>query len=288
MIITKLNGGLGNQIFQYSVARHLAILNNTNLFFDIDLLSGESTQNCRSFELEVFNIAGEVLDREKHFSEEISRTGNGQFVQVHEKEVFHFDESILKLRGNINLEGYWQSEKYFSGIRDTLLLEFIIKEQINKKNKKILDLINKCNSVCFHVRRGDYVTNPHTFSNHGLCSLKYYENATSLIVRNVQNPQFFIFSDDPAWCKLNLTFVSPSHVIDINPPNKGYLDLILMTYCKHFIIANSSFSWWGAWLSDNKNKIVIAPKQWFKKENKWNDYTKDLLPNDWIQIDSQR
>ena len=288
MIIVKLNGGLGNQMFQYAIARHLALLNRSSLLFDIDLLLHNTVENYRGFQLRVFNISGKTVTKRKHFGKDINHEKLNNFFHVNEKKVFHFDESVLELRGDIYLEGYWQSEKYFTDIRNVFLKEFVIKTRINKINKDILESIRKSNAVCVHVRRGDYISNLNTYSNHGFCSLQYYKDANTMIVDKTQNPKFFIFSDDPAWCKSSLSFISPSCIVDVNPPNKGYEDLRLMMNCKHFIIANSSFSWWGAWLSKNTNKIVIAPKQWFKLKHKWGDYTKDLFPKEWIQIDSQK
>jgi len=134
------------------------------------------------------------------------------------------------------------------------------------------------NSVSIHFRRGDYVTNPLTSQHHGVCSNKYYQDAISLLKSKISQPHFFLFSDEPEWLKTNVSLQEPFRIIDNNP---GYVDLYLMSNCKHNIIANSSFSWWGAWLNNNPDKIVIAPHKWF---NEPGINTYDLIPETWIRL----
>ena len=147
---------------------------------------------------------------------------------------------------------------------------------------KMAEKIQAKDAVCMHVRRGDYVNNPKTFQYHGVCSIAYYKRAEKIIAENVRNPHFFIFSDDTQWCVSNMVF---DHDVTIVPTvssgGKADYHLHLMTLCKHYIIANSSFSWWAAWLSPNKEKIVIAPKKWFRDEAK---STKDLIPERWLRV----
>ncbi|GAG52969.1 unnamed protein product, partial [marine sediment metagenome] len=178
-----------------------------------------------------------------------------------EKKRFKFDPNVLKLKGNIYLNGSWQSEKYFKDIRETIIKEFTVKTKPNKANTAILEKIKNVNSVAIHIRRKDYLTNPKTKKYHGFCSLQYYQKAIQEIRNRINSPRFFIFSDDISWAKENLE-VKNAVYVDNNPPGKGYEDIRLMKNCKHFITANSSFSWWGAWLSENKEKIVLVPKKW--------------------------
>ena len=136
-------------------------------------------------------------------------------------------------------------------------------------------------SVCIHIRRGDYVEDIITNQFHGVCNLDYYYRSIEYIASKIKNPYFFVFSDDPLWVKQNLILKYPCDYIDQNFGKKDYEDMRVISKCKHNIIANSSFSWWGAWLNINPNKIVIAPKNWFKSKA---INTKDLIPESWFKI----
>lgn len=152
------------------------------------------------------------------------------------------------------------------------------KEELSNTNKKISEMISSINSISIHIRRGDYASSERLQVIYGLCPLNYYYTAINSISKAVKNPHFFVFSDDIGWAKQNLKITHPVKFII---GNKALVDLCLMSQCKHHIIANSSFSWWGAWLSTNKNKIVYAPKQWFKKTKL---IPHDLIPESWIRI----
>jgi len=279
MITVKLKGGLGNQMFQYALGRHLALRNKTALELDT---SSFRADRLRKYELGHFNIMEELA---KPFEKILFFVAKKlDFLQrksifYKEKEKFKFDPTILSLRGNIYFDGSWQSEKYFKDIRETIIKEFTVKTKQNKKNSAILEKIKSINSVAVHIRRKDYLTDPKTKEYHGFCSLKYYQKAIQKIKNKIDNPKLFIFSDDIFWAKENLK-VKNAVYVDNNPPEKGYEDMRLMKNCKHFIIANSTFSWWSAWLSDNADKIVCAPKQWLRKDIQ----TPDLLPSSWILI----
>jgi hypothetical protein len=206
--------------------------------------------------------------------------GTANFQRIEEKH-FHFDPGMLNLPDNVYINGYWQSEKYFKDIEEVLRKDFTVISPINQENQRMLNLINSTDSVSLHVRRGDYVTNPTTNSFHGTCSLDYYAKAVRYIIENISNPHFFLISDDPDWVKENISINKPVTVIDINTTDNGYDDLRLMSKCKHNIIANSSFSWWGAWLNNNPQKIVIAPEKWFLSPEL---NTKDLIPQGWMKL----
>jgi hypothetical protein len=167
---------------------------------------------------------------------------------------------------------------YFKNIETIIKNDFIFNQNIIDKNKDLVSKIESCNSISLHVRRGDYVQNKITNQFHGLCSLKYYNNAIHYIEMKIKNIEIFVFSDDISWCKENLKYNLPIHFMDTND---AHSDLYLMTKCKHNIIANSSFSWWGAWLNTNKEKIVIAPKQWFADQSV---ITQDIIPAQWIKL----
>lgn len=287
MIITKLIGGLGNQMFQYAVGRHLAYKNKTKLKLDI---SGFKSYKLRRYELGCFNIvedfANDIDIKIFNLKRGLERRFNilkklNKNILYTEKVKFKFDPEVLKCKGNIYLNGSWQSEKYFKDIETDIRREFTVKIPQIGKNKKIARQISSCKSpVSLHMRRGDYVFNPHTNQILGTCTLDYYYRCVKYLARRVMNPHFFVFGDDPKWARNNLKLSYPTTFIDHNCPDKGYEDLRLMSQCKHHIIANSSFSWWGAWLAKNKNKIILVPKKWLNINLK----TPDLLPNNWIKI----
>lgn len=292
MIIVKLIGGLGNQMFLYAIARSLAYIKQTDFKMDI---TGFESYSLRKYELGNFNIVEHFANskeiqkfKEKKpflsafFGKIFVHSPNSKYHYYKEKKIFNYDPMVFELKGNIYLDGYWQTEKYFKNIENVIINEFTVKTEPDAKNKDLLYKIKSCNAaVAIHVRRRDFVTNPQTESFHGTCSLNYYRKCVDIIAKRIDNPYFFIFSDDPKWTKENLKIGFPSIFISHNGPNKGYEDLRLMSHCKHFIIANSSFSWWGAWLSRNSNKIVLTPKRWFRKEG---INTTDLIPEGWIRI----
>jgi hypothetical protein len=193
---------------------------------------------------------------------------------------FHYDPAFANLPKNTVLNGYFQSEQYFRDIRDILLGDFSWVNEPRGKNKELFGQINNDkSSVSVHVRRGDYVSNNNAAKFHGLTGLDYYRAAVNKIAKQVKNPNLYVFSDDPDWCKRKLKFKQPTIYISHN--TNGSEDMRLMKTCRHNIIANSSFSWWGAWLNENPNKIVIAPKQWFSHPE---SNTKDLILSSWHKL----
>jgi len=289
MIITKLQGGLGNQIFQYTFGKSLAKKNNTDLKLDLSFYNDKQNNLQRNYSLKYFNTKENIaLDKEtKKLKKNEWKDGRRSFfhnlffanksIYIKEKQ-FNFDKKILKTTEDIYLDGYWQSEKYFKDIEKIIKKELTLKERLSNRAKEIAKEIKNSNSISIHVRRGDYVKNPRTNSHHGLCSISYYEKSIKKITQQTQNTHFFIFSDDIKWAKKNLKTSSPTTFVE---DSKDHEDLILMSLCKHNIIANSSFSWWGAWLNNNPNKIIIAPQKWFNDPKR---NTVDLIPKSWIRI----
>ncbi|MBA3004361.1 MAG: alpha-1,2-fucosyltransferase [Desulfurivibrio sp.] len=291
MIIVRIMGGLGNQMFQYAVGRQLATTHNTVLKLDISEFKNYPLHN---YGLSVFNIkelfatpeeikllkepeSGSLTKKLKIFFRRPSKLG---ITHIREKQ-YHFDPEILAMPDSIYLDGYWQSEKYFSHIADIIKNEFTIKLSQAAKNLKLARQIESCESVSLHVRRGDYVTDEKTNIIHGTCDLDYYEHCIAHLAQRVSLPHFFIFSDDPDWAEKNIKTTYPVTFVGHNGPEKNYEDLRLMSQCRHHIIANSSFSWWGAWLGQHRGTIVYAPKRWF---NSPTFNTKDLLPDSWTSI----
>lgn len=291
MIIIKLFGGLGNQMFQYAAAGRLAYIHRTKLKLDI---SHFNSQALRKYSLNCFNIQEDFATPDeinkfkpwemklpKKIISNIKRLLLKSHRLVVEEKFYHFDSEILNLPNEVYLNGYWQSEKYFKDIEEIIRKKFTIKYPQTGKNKDLAEQINSCESVSLHVRRGDYISDVNVNQIHGICELDYYYSCIKQITQKIDKPIFFVFSDDPAWTRENFRTDYPMVIIEHNRPKNAYEDLRLMSQCKHNIIANSSFSWWAAWLNSNSGKIIFAPKKWFKSIEK-NDC--DLFPNDWIRV----
>ena len=290
MIIVKLQGGLGNQMFQYAIARRLSIFHKVPFKFDLN--EYQTTDNLslntkRSFELDKFFTKGEIATQKeiekfkirKPIVNKVAKVFNLPVV-VNEKS-FKFDVDYLKYSSNSYLNGYWQSELYFIDIKNKIRKEFQLQNPLNGDNAEAVKFISSKLAVSIHIRRGDYISNPITNSFHGVCDLNYYYNAMEFIAQKLPSAHFIIFSDEPEWVKNNLKPTFEYTFININSNGVAAEDMRLMGYCKHHIIANSSFSWWGAWLNSCESKIVIAPKKWFKKPE---IDTSTIIPLNWIKI----
>jgi hypothetical protein len=285
MIITRITGGLGNQMFQYAVARRLSYILGSNLKLDI---SNYQKDTLRNFNLDLLNIKCQIANKKEIKLLNPSQEGllsklkrqifNPSSLRHIREKHFHFDPSVLTLSDGVYLNGYWQSEKYFADIKNIIRNDFMPKNFSEGNSTQLIQKIKSKTSVCIHIRRGDYNTDPKTFQDHGLCSLDYYQKGISHIAQKIEEPTFFVFSDDISWAKDNLKINYPVVFVDHNTIDNAHEDLRLMSHCKHHIIANSSFSWWGAWLCQNQDKIVIAPLQWF---NSAEHDTKDLIPQSW-------
>jgi hypothetical protein len=292
MIIVNLKGGLGNQMFQVALAYSLSKDLKTEYLFDT---SSFTFDHLRNFELNLFHLGykiakvGDVekVKKSKFFiSDRIKRKLFKIEIPYFRQSIiiestFLFDKNLFKIKSNCYLDGYFQTEKYFLKYKKDLIALFQIKEEPNAYYSEIIDVIKNKECVSIHIRRGDYVVSSEANSFHGLISLKYYKSAIDEIKSKIENPYFVIISDDIDWCKLEFSFLECLFVE--NGRGNDYEDLRLMKYCKHNIIANSSFSWWGAWLNENPDKIVIAPKQWFLNEQ-FQSQTEDLKPSSWIQL----
>jgi hypothetical protein len=293
MIFLKITGGLGNQMFQFATAYALAKKLNTKVGLDLSEINkkdGKTNFTYRNFQLEqVFNINHlEIIPSfsynfiiGNHFLDKIKRFFiKGTF--FYEKDLT-FNPAVFDMQKNAYIEGYFQTEKYFIAYENDIRKQFSFKQKPNVKTENLSEIIKKENSIAIHVRRGDYVNNKTINSVHGACSLDYYKKALNHF--DLTQHQLFFFSDDINWVKENFNFIdlSTSTFVDWNNGENAWQDMYLMSQCKHFIIANSSFSWWGAWLSINKDKKVIAPKQWFNNYLK-NNQTKDLIPTSWIKV----
>jgi Glycosyl transferase family 11 len=282
MIIVNIYGGLGNQLFQYAAGRQLAEKNHTRLKLDIE---NYKRDNRRSYSLHHFNIQEKFctpFDKKIINGKERVRKflNKKESPAIYTEQNLSFDKKVLELGNNTYLDGYWQSEKYFNGIEKIIRTEYRMKEPLSGINKMFADKIESLNAVSIHVRRGDYVKDKNANAGHGVCGLDYYQQAIAYLTGTLAHPYFFIFSDDMEWTRTNLSTGShPVEYIDHNAA-ADYEDLRLMSLCKHHIIANSSFSWWGAWLNESVGKKIIAPKKWFRAPVT-ND---DLIPEGWITL----
>ena len=286
MIIVQLKGGLGNQLFQYAAGRQLSEKHNVQLKFDLSFLNAEfknQTHTKRYFELNNFNINAEIAS-EKEIQAIRKQRWKNIFTPIWLKErESDLYNQFCKAGKNCYLDCYFQSEKYFINISKQIRKELIFRESLTEADWiEIKNRINDSNSVSLHFRRGDYIENPIINEFHGVCSIDYYHKAIKTIAEKVENPYFFIFSDDIQWVIQNFKIDFPTVFIEKKDENM-HSDFQLMSLCKHNIIANSSYSWWAAWLNNNENKIVIAPEKWFANTEKQNKTT-DLIPEKWLKL----
>lgn len=291
-VYTSLIGGLGNQMFQYAVGRALALRRNTALRLDVSAFAVHRAH--QGFELQrVFACPAEIAD-----ISDIELMLGWQSrplirrVIVHPafaalrrdalvvEPYFHYWPGIDKAPQDCCLVGYWQSERYFSDAAAQIRTDFTFRLPMEGRNAELAGEMARVNTVSLHVRRGDYVSNPRTGATHGVCSLDYYRAAIRHVAERVRQPHFFVFSDDIVWAQANLKFDFQCVYVQHNRGAESYNDMRLMSLCRHHIIANSSFSWWGAWLNPSSEKIVVAPKKWFANEMD----VRDLFPAGWVTL----
>jgi hypothetical protein len=291
VIISRFYGGLGNQMFQYAAGRALALRHQAKLVAD--------SRPFRSYNLHAY-----LIDRLNTVMTDASKTDLGDRVLPPEKRgilrssfwtirnrgrlkyfrerSLRYDPSFECLGDETYLQGYWQSEKYFQDIRGQLRAELTRPEPVDTVNMRVLDEMKSVLAVSLHIRRGDYVSNSKTHKVHGTCPLEYYYEAAACIADQTETaPAFFIFSDDPEWTRENLKLPHTMRFVSHNTVADPWLDLQLMQSCQHHIIANSSFSWWGAWLNASAKKIVVAPARWFADPGKDD---RDIVPETWVRL----
>lgn len=287
-IIVRLQGGLGNQMFQYAFGRALSMRSGMELYLDTSPLNPKKN---RGYQLDAFILSVKAADSEK-----VQRLITPHFVirkklwkalkipfryadtHILEKD-FPYDNDVACRKTSAYFDGYWQTEKYFGDCKDTIRQDFSFRnEEALCRHVQYEEVLNS-NSVSIHIRRGDYVKNPKYKKRLYVCKLEYYKNAMKYLNERFENLTFYIASDDHEWVKSN--FELSKHIKLIESKN-ALEDLYIMSKCKHNIISNSSFSWWAAWLNSNENKRVLAPNIWF------NPYAKidfrDVVPDSWIKI----
>ena len=290
MVILQLKGGLGNQLFQYAAGLGLAMHHNVLLKVDIQYLKkpDDTIGTIRNYELQQLiappNIATNLelseLIQQNIFARSFEKLLPTFRRKIYAEKSFEFDSNFFKAGKNIYLKGYRQSEKYFINIEDKIRNQIKFQPTLLSEVANYANFLQNITSISIHIRRGDY-TNTNVNKYHGVMTREYYQQAINTISSLINNPSFFIFSDNIDWVKDNLQFSSSATFVSGKISKNHYQDFYLMSQCKHNIIANSSFSWWAAWLNNNQNKIVIAPKKWFN--NAPLNY-KDLIPESWIKI----
>lgn len=289
MVIVKLYGGLGNQMFQYAFGKNFSIHYKIPIILDITSLF-----QYRKYELDIFKLDVNFATKEDLFLFDRRNLSLKQRVLFKIKdgflkpwyifeneglELFTFPDKVPK---NVMISGHWQSEYYLKNIESAIRRDFLFPSITKESNKIVSSLIHQTNSVSLHIRRGDYLWDQ-TNKVHGVLPLEYYRHSIQYIREKVKNPDFYIFSDDEEWVKENLAIEGKVYFITGNENTQAYVDMQLMSYCKHNIIANSTFSWWGAWLNGHAGKIVLAPRQWFADPAK-NSLHENMVPKEWIRL----
>lgn len=291
VVVVRLVGGLGNQMFQYAAACGLAHEREAHVLIDV---SGFEHDTLRTYELNHLWVPQDIqaagLERlwngRSFHARAIRRLmrswprSRGAYNEPH----FHFDKNFFALAGGkIRLDGYFQSPLYFAGCEGVLRERFRPVEPFGAAAEVWADRIggSRC-SVSLHLRRGDFVSNPHAAAVHTALGESYYRRATELVRRILgEEIDFFLFSDEPDFVQQAFANLPRAHVVRTDP-TRNWEDMFLMAHCHHHIIANSSYSWWGAWLNSSLEKIVIAPGQWFTREKLATTNVMDLYPEGWV------
>ncbi len=288
MIITRLVSGLGNQMFQYAAGLALAARRGAPLRLDLRFYAGQS---LRRYELSRFAITARPITRvdrlrmtvsnpspDPNWPRRVVRSLPVPRVRIVSDRVGEYDPSVIGLPDRSVLWGYWQDERYFADQADAVRRELRFAARPAPADAAVLDQIRRQPAVSVHVRRGDYL-NPNEVV--GPCGIDYYDRAIAWVAERVPNARLFVFSDDPAWCRANLPAAVPTtfvtHNIGVNDPE----DLRLMSACDHFIIANSTFSWWGAWLAERPGTSVVAPARWFRSDQ---GNEAGVVPGRWVRL----
>lgn len=292
MIITKVFGGLGNQMFQYATGRALSHRLGVAMQVDTRSLHLEGASH-NGYELSrVFNIDSDRATdagvrrmlgwRSSRIVQRLLRklpTHGGSYIfEPH----FHYWPGLDRITPPCYIDGYWQSFRYFSTEAALIASDFTFRLELQGDNDRVSRMIDEHpQSASIHVRRGDYVSHPSAAKHHGTCGVEYYREAMAyLSTRSAKPIRYFIFSDDLEWARENLALPSDAVFVQHNRGTDSHFDLQLMARCRHNILANSSFSWWAAWLNRNNEKMVVAPRRWFLA-----DYdTSALTPPDWVRL----
>lgn len=285
MIVVKIWEGLGNQMFQYAYAKSLQITTGQRVCLDVEHCNEsirDGRRTPRKYELDYFRITlPTIRNVEKHYfylneKQSINRVikelakRNLFPYRYYEEQSIVYKSDLLKVHGNLYLQGWFQNQDYFKNSADIIRRDFKLKKQIGIP-EKLRQLLKMPNTVSVHIRRGDYKK----LSN--VLPIEYYQKAVDLIQEKVEHPLFLVFSDEIEWAMQNFIIQEPCYFVNRERILEDYEELMVMKHCRHHIIANSTYSWWGAWLGDNLDKIVIGPKVWFLQNKSW----PNIMPEDW-------
>ena len=285
-LVVRIHGGLGNQMFQYAAGRAIAERTGAELLLDLRYFEEEVPYG---FGLPHFATRFRVAQtgdlpphpRKQKLAYAVWRALRLKPRLVREKGL-GFNADVPSTKTPAYLHGYWQSERYFADVAETIRADLTVKTPPSADNAAMLARIRSAPSLSLHVRRGDYASNPAILAAHGLCSPDYYARAVETVTQRLgATPVIHVFSDDPDWAEANLAFDAELVVVRGNSSETSYEDLRLMSACDHHIVANSSFSWWGAWLNPSPDKIVVAPRQWFAHPDMSNP---DICPQGWVRL----
>jgi hypothetical protein len=293
LIATSIRAGLGNQMFQYAIARRLALKAKGELVL---VLEGPEQYRLSVFSISGREVAfGAALTPARRFFPRRARPAP-EIPLIQEKSVWDligqfgpqapagqemlYTPNLLQWRGHALLRGYWQNERYFADIRPRILRDFSLKRALDARSQQCLARIHAGPSAFFHIRRGDYLL-PKFIDRYGVCTAEYYHRALEMLRARVPGVKIFVFSDDPAWAAANAIGGAGAEIIDWNIDTPEH-DLALMQACTHAVIANSSFSWWGAWLGERPESITIAPRTWYKILPEY----REIVPERWLRLEN--
>lgn len=286
MIVVKIKCGLGNQMFQYAFAKSLE---KKGFKVAIESVSFTPDMPHEHYALDKYNIKIKQLTQKEYKSflmldifSKIARRFGKRWPKIIEEENEKVYEDYQNIQDGYYIEGFFQDERYFKSIKDELIDDFTLNFKLSSYTKSIEQKILKGKeSIFIHIRRGDYLINGNE-EVHGVCGLGYYKKAIKYLEKRVKNPKYFIFSNDISWSKENLNIKNATFIehIDKRAPHE---DMYLMSLCNHSILANSSYGWWGAWLSQNKNHITICPKLWYK-DKKLIKKAQAIICKNWIAL----
>jgi hypothetical protein len=293
IIVSKLSGGIGNQLFQFAASYALAKRSRAALFFDDSWYSSHSHGHHPKLD-DIFNIS--IL--RCPLVKQVNAFGVYSFPPLrrlllssklkpvrpkclYAEPHYHYSSELLRSRISMFVYGLWQSESYFSDYKHELRSIIRFKYDLSRNSREVSNHILQSNSISVHVRRGDYFASKDSIAVHGVCLREYYSRSIEYINNHFKDPVFFIFSDDPQWARENIEVGGKSFFVSCNTGPQSYQDMHLMSLCRHNIIANSTFSWWAAWLNSNTNKVIIAPSKWF---NNSRIDSSDVCPTNWLRF----
>ena len=301
MLIARITGGIGNQLFQYAFVRSLSIKFNKKFKLDLswyrdyDKYEESINPNAatkREYLLDKFNITENLLNRlylsisyRLNNYPSLKKITNYPLIRYFSYKTItesDFDIERIDNYNNIYLNGFWQNSNLLEEYRDTLEKDVTLKTTLSEKNKLYLNRIEDSNSIAIHFRRGDLLSRPVAVADQPSSTDDYYYNAVNIMNEKVNNPELFVFSDDIRWIEKNYKFDIPTTYINSDGPDYEHFNL--MCYCKHQIIANSTFSWWAAWLNNNQEKIVISPKWWYRDPVKNESIIR--IPQNWLVLNN--